>query len=99
MWSPLKLLSHAITDRDNIWAVIRGSAVNHDGHSSGLTAPNGAAQERLIRQALQAAGIKAPDIQYVEAHGTGTALGDPIEAHALAAVFWAPAATRKIRCT
>jgi acyl transferase domain-containing protein/acyl carrier protein/protein-L-isoaspartate O-methyltransferase len=85
----IKLLSRAIADRDNIWAVMRGSAVNHDGHSSGLTAPNGAAQERLIRQALQAAGIKAPDIQYVEAHGTGTALGDPIEAHALAAVLGA----------
>ncbi len=85
----LKLLSRAIADRDNICAVIRGSAVNHDGRSSGLTAPNGAAQERLIRQALQAAGIKAPDIQYVEAHGTGTALGDPIEAHALAAVLGA----------
>ncbi|MGA2850722.1 MAG: SDR family NAD(P)-dependent oxidoreductase, partial [Terracidiphilus sp.] len=85
----IKLLSHAIADRDNIWAVIRGSAVNHDGHSSGLTAPNGAAQERLLRQALHAADIKAADIQYVEAHGTGTALGDPIEAHALAAVLGA----------
>jgi len=83
----IKLLSRAIADRDNIWSVIRGSAVNHDGRSSGLTAPNGAAQERLIRQALEAAGIKGPDIQYVEAHGTGTALGDPIEAHALAAVL------------
>ena len=85
----IKLLSRAIADRDNIWSVIRGSAVNHDGRSSGLTAPSGAAQERLIRQALEAAGIKGPDIQYVEAHGTGTALGDPIEAHALAAVLGA----------
>ena len=85
----IKLLSRAIADRDNIWSVIRSSAVNHDGRSSGLTAPNGAAQERLIRQALEAAGIKGTDIQYVEAHGTGTALGDPIEAHALAAVLGA----------
>jgi acyl transferase domain-containing protein/SAM-dependent methyltransferase/acyl carrier protein len=83
----IKLLSRAIADRDNIWSVIRGSAVNHDGRSSGLTAPNGAAQERLVRQALEAAGVKGPDIQFVEAHGTGTALGDPIEAHALAAVL------------
>jgi acyl transferase domain-containing protein/SAM-dependent methyltransferase len=83
----LKTLSRAMNDRDNILGVIRGSAVNQDGRSSGLTAPNGTAQEKLIRQAMEAAGVKAEEIQYVEAHGTGTSLGDPIEAHALAAVF------------
>ena len=83
----LKRLSDAVADDDNILAVIRGSAVNQDGRSSGLTAPNGAAQEALIRQALANSGVRPEEIGYVEAHGTGTALGDPIEAHALAAVL------------
>ncbi len=83
----LKRLSDAVADRDHIWAVIRGTAVNQDGRSSGLTAPNGMAQEALLRQALANAGVKGEEIGYVEAHGTGTALGDPIEAHALAAVL------------
>ena len=83
----LKRLSRALADGDHILAVIRGSALNQDGRSSGMTAPNGAAQEAVIRQALNNAGIAAEDIDYVEAHGTGTALGDPIEAHALAAVL------------
>jgi acyl transferase domain-containing protein/SAM-dependent methyltransferase len=79
----LKRLSAALRDGDPILAVIRGSALNQDGQSSGLTAPNGAAQESVIRQALENAGVKASDLQYVETHGTGTTLGDPIEAHAL----------------
>ncbi len=79
----LKRLSDAIRDQDNIQAVIRGSAVNHDGPSNGLIAPNGLAQEAVIRQALENADKKADQIQYVEAHGTGTALGDPIEVTAL----------------
>lgn len=79
----LKRLEDAIASNDNILAVIRGSAVNHDGRSNGLTAPNGSAQESLIRQALINANVKSRDIQYVEAHGTGTALGDPIEVLAL----------------
>jgi len=83
----LKRLSDALADSDNILAVIRGSAVNQDGRSSGLTAPNGVAQEALLRQALASSGVNAEEIGYVEAHGTGTSLGDPIEAHALAAVL------------
>jgi len=83
----LKRLSDAVADSDNVLAVIRGSAVNQDGRSSGITAPNGAAQEALIRQALANGGVKPEEISYVEAHGTGTSLGDPIEAHALAAVL------------
>jgi acyl transferase domain-containing protein/acyl carrier protein len=83
----LKRLSHAIEDRDNIFALIRSTAVNQDGPSSGLTVPNGPAQEALIRQALASAELKPDDIDYVEAHGTGTPLGDPIELGALAAVF------------
>jgi amino acid adenylation domain-containing protein len=83
----LKLLSQAIADGDRVRAVIHGSAVNQDGPSSGLTAPNGLAQQALIRQALAAAKVDPADVGYVEAHGTGTPLGDPIEVEALGAVF------------
>ncbi|NJL23250.1 MAG: type I polyketide synthase, partial [Leptolyngbyaceae cyanobacterium SM1_3_5] len=80
----LKRLSDAIAHQDNILAIVRGSAVNHDGQSNGLTAPNGEAQATVIRQAIAAANLDPSDIQYVETHGTGTALGDPIEVLALA---------------
>jgi amino acid adenylation domain-containing protein len=81
----LKQLSAALAAGDRVLAVIRGSAVNHDGASSGFTVPNGRAQEAVIRKAL---GNLAPaDVDYVETHGTGTELGDPIEVKALAAVF------------
>lgn len=83
----LKRLSDAIADGDNILAMIRGSAVNHDGFSNGLTAPNGPAQEAVIRKALTNAGVKPSQIQYIEAHGTGTSLGDPIEVSALGRVL------------
>ncbi|MGB7428422.1 MAG: type I polyketide synthase, partial [Microcoleaceae cyanobacterium] len=83
----LKRLSDAVANHDNILAVIRGSAVNHDGQSNGLTAPNGSAQEAVIRQALNNAKVQPEEIQYVEVHGTGTSLGDPIEVLALAKVL------------
>ncbi|MEE1820609.1 polyketide synthase, partial [Streptomyces sp. BE20] len=70
-----------------VLAVVRGSAVNQDGASNGLTAPNGPSQQRVIRQALESAGLSARDVDAVEAHGTGTALGDPIEAQALLATY------------
>ncbi len=79
----LKRLSDAVADDDNILAVIRGSAINQDGRSSGLTVPNGPAQEAVVRAALADAAVEPFEIDYVEAHGTGTSLGDPIEARAL----------------
>jgi len=83
----LKRLSDAQAAGDPILAVIRGSAVNSDGRSSGLTVPRGPAQEAVIRSALRNAGLRPDEIDYVEAHGTGTALGDPIEMEALANVL------------
>src|SRR5262249_40604445 len=68
-------------------AVVRGSAVNHDGMSSGLTVPNGRSQAATIGLALANANVSAGDVSYVEAHGTGTAIGDPIEVEALAATY------------
>lgn len=83
----LKRLSDALSDGDNILAVIRGSAVNQDGRSSGLTVPNGPAQQAVVRKALAFAGVQPNEVSYIEAHGTGTAIGDPIEVEAVGAVL------------
>ncbi len=83
----LRRLSDALAAGDRVLAVVRGSAVNHDGRSSGLTVPNPAAQQEVIRAALALGGIAPEQVDYVEAHGTGTALGDPIEVRALHAVL------------
>ncbi len=81
----LKPLRRAVADGDRVYGVIRGSAVNNDGTSTGLTVPNRAAQEQLLRLAYARAGLTPADAQYVELHGTGTPVGDPIEAAALGA--------------
>ncbi len=83
----LKRLSDALRDDDPVIALVRGTAVRQDGRSAGLTAPNGAAQETVMKAALASAMVTPGDIDYVEAHGTGTALGDPIELGAIRTVF------------
>ncbi|WP_428849400.1 type I polyketide synthase, partial [Streptomyces lycopersici] len=83
----LKPLSSALAAGDPVYCVIRGSAVNSDGASDGLTVPSSAAQEAVIRRAHQLAGLQPADVQYVELHGTGTRVGDPVEAAALGAAL------------
>ncbi|MGE5341686.1 MAG: amino acid adenylation domain-containing protein [Candidatus Omnitrophota bacterium] len=79
----LKRLSDAVQNNDHILAVIKGSAVNHDGASTGFTVPNGTAQQEVIRKALGNAGVSPKSVDYIEAHGAGTSLGDPIEIRSL----------------
>jgi malonyl CoA-acyl carrier protein transacylase len=83
----LKRLNKALADNDNILAVVRGTAINQDGTSSGLTAPNELSQEAVIQRALSMAKVSPHQVSYVEAHGTGTSLGDPIEVKAIEAVY------------
>ncbi|MEM9457628.1 MAG: amino acid adenylation domain-containing protein [Myxococcota bacterium] len=83
----LKRLADALRDGDPVEAVIRGSAINQDGPASGITVPNGLAQQQVIRAALADGGLEPNAVGYIEAHGTGTSLGDPIEVRSLAAVY------------
>ena len=83
----LKPLSQAEAEGDPIYAVIRATAVNQDGWSNGIAAPNPRAQEAVLREAYAKAGISPGQVQYIEAHGTGTKLGDPVELEALGNVL------------
>ncbi|EHL02619.1 putative Lovastatin nonaketide synthase [Glarea lozoyensis 74030] len=83
----LKRLSDAIRDGDPIRSVIRGTSVNSNGHTNGLTLPSVAGQEAVIRKAYAMAGLPTDETDYIEAHGTGTSIGDPIEVEALSRVF------------
>jgi polyketide synthase PksN len=83
----LKKLDQAIRDGDHIYAVIRGSAVNHGGHATSLTAPNPVAQCNVIQSAYANANVDMDRVSYIEAHGTGTSLGDPVEINALKTAF------------
>ena len=83
----LKRLSDAESDGDRIWGVIRGSAVNQNGASAGLTVPNGSAQERVMEDALAQANLTGADVDYLEAHAVGSQMGDAIEMRAVGAVY------------
>jgi acyl transferase domain-containing protein len=83
----LRRLSDAVAAGNEVLAVIRGSAMNHDGRSSGMTTPNERAQERVLQDALSNARVAPHEVGFIEAHGTGTSLGDPVEVGALATVF------------
>lgn len=83
----IKKLSQAIVDKNNIYAVIRGSMINQDGRTKGISLPNGEAQKRILIDVYRKAGINTADVRCLEAHGTGTQVGDPIEANALGTVF------------
>jgi acyl transferase domain-containing protein len=92
----LMRLDEAEREGRPILAVVRGTAVNHDGAASGLTVPNGPAQQEVIRAALDEAGVQPGDLGWIEAHGTGTPLGDPIEVGALDAVLGAAVRDRGV---
>ncbi|MGM9979480.1 MAG: amino acid adenylation domain-containing protein [Clostridium sp.] len=83
----LKPLKKAEEDGDNIYAIIKGSAINQDGKSMGITAPNPASQCDVITRAWKDAGVSPEEILYIEAHGTGTTLGDPIEVDGIERAF------------
>jgi acyl transferase domain-containing protein len=93
----LRPLADALADGDRIYAVLRGTAVNQDGRTKGMTVPSAAAQEAMLRAGLADARLEPAAVQYVEAHGTGTPVGDPQEATALGAVF-GPGRTNGERC-
>ena len=83
----LKRLADAERDGDPVWGVIRGSAINQDGASAGLTVPSAPAQVKVIQDALLQAGVEPAEVDYLEAHGTGTEVGDPIELNSAAEAY------------
>ncbi|MEX2455554.1 MAG: SDR family NAD(P)-dependent oxidoreductase, partial [Rhodospirillaceae bacterium] len=90
----LKPLKDALAGRDNVYAVIRGTACNHGGLAGGLTVPNPERQARLLQAAWQDAGLDPSALGYIEAHGTGTPLGDPVEVQGIAQAFAEAAGAR-----
>lgn len=83
----LKPLSKAVRDNDNIYAVIKGGAVNQDGKSMGITAPNPMAQKDVLLKAWKNSGVDPCQLDFIETHGTGTSLGDPIEVQGITQAF------------
>ncbi|MFJ1749733.1 SDR family NAD(P)-dependent oxidoreductase, partial [Streptomyces sp. NPDC088116] len=83
----LKRLADALADGDRVYCTVRGAATGNDGGGPGLTAPDRAGQEAVLRAACDQAGVRPADVRFVELHGTGTPVGDPVEAHALGAVY------------
>jgi len=83
----LKRYSDALKDGNPIYGLIRSTHVNHDGESNGLTVPNGLAQELLIKENLNKAGVEPSQVSYAETHGTGTVIGDPIEVNSLGSIL------------
>ncbi|MFP2957514.1 GNAT family N-acetyltransferase [Myxococcus sp. 1LA] len=83
----LKPLKQAVADKDSVYGVVLGSAVNHGGRTAGLTAPSPQKQAELVCKALQAASVTPEEVGYIEAHGTGTSLGDPVETKGLVTAF------------
>ena len=94
----LRPLDVALAENDNVLAIIRGSAINQDGKTPALTAPNGRAQQSVVREALRAAGTTAAEAELIEAHGTGTILGDPVEIGAMSDVLGDERTRREKRC-
>ncbi|WP_375758556.1 SDR family NAD(P)-dependent oxidoreductase [Corallococcus exercitus] len=88
----LKPLRKALADGDRVYALVKGSALNHGGKTNGYTVPNPNAQGDVIAEALRRAKVDARELGYLEAHGTGTSLGDPIEVTGLTRAFGAPSA-------
>jgi myxalamid-type polyketide synthase MxaB len=88
----LKRLADALAANDNVLAVIRGIAINQDGRTNGISAPNGLSQQRVIRRALQNALLEPSGVTFIETHGTGTGVGDTIEFEALAEIYGRPSA-------
>ncbi|BCB74923.1 hypothetical protein Pflav_013330 [Phytohabitans flavus] len=93
----LKTLSQAVADGDTIYAVIRGTSVNHGGRAASITAPSTAAQAALLREAVEEAGVGPESIGYLELHGTGTELGDPVEINGIKSAFRQLAGSRGSR--
>ncbi|TVY25497.1 Reducing polyketide synthase [Lachnellula hyalina] len=83
----LKPLSSALRDGNKIWSVVRGTAINSNGRTSGITLPSAKLQEAVIRKAYSGADLSFDDTDYIECHGTGTAVGDPIEVDGLQSCF------------